>query len=73
VPWDPFNENIDKGDDFVKYARLWTRGYDTYTPNKVLLVINNRNVPTRVGSRSPDSKEKDVFDPVAFVRNGMVR
>jgi len=56
----------------MRYARLWTRGYDVYTPNKVLLVINNRNVPKLVGSKSPDAKEKDLYDPVAFVRNGMV-
>eukprot|EP00981_Chlorochromonas_danica_P014140 scaffold7413_cov177-Ochromonas_danica.AAC.6 len=31
------------GDDFVKFARLWTHGYDVYTPSKVLAYHDYQN------------------------------
>ena len=32
TPYDPNLPHVFDGDEFAKYARLWTRGYDVYTP-----------------------------------------
>lgn len=34
VPYDPFSAFAMTVEQFVRYARMWTRGYDTYTPTK---------------------------------------
>ncbi|KAL7563395.1 hypothetical protein ACA910_016495 [Epithemia clementina (nom. ined.)] len=34
VPYDPFSFYAMPVEQFVRYARMWTRGYDTYTPTK---------------------------------------
>ncbi|CAN0389297.1 unnamed protein product, partial [Discosporangium mesarthrocarpum] len=34
VPYDPYLNQIFDGEEFSKMARLWTRGYDVYTPRK---------------------------------------
>jgi hypothetical protein len=35
VPPDPHLHQLFDGEEFSKFARLWTRGYDVYTPHKV--------------------------------------
>ena len=39
VPADPHLHQIFDGEEFSKYARFWTRGYDVYTPNKVIYFL----------------------------------
>ena len=34
VPYDPFSQYTMEVEQFVRYTRMWTRGYDTYTPTK---------------------------------------
>ena len=34
VPYDPFSLYAIPVEQFVRFARMWTRGYDTYTPTK---------------------------------------
>jgi hypothetical protein len=34
VPYDFFMPQIFDGEEFTRFARLWTRGYDVYTPSK---------------------------------------
>lgn len=57
---------------FLFVYRLWTRGYDVYTPNKVVVVLDNSNVPAFVGSKGDGSREKERYEPLAFLKNGMV-
>ena len=57
---------------FMLCCRLWTRGYDVYTPHKVVVVLDNSNVPAFVGSKGDGSREKEKYEPLAFLKNGMV-
>ncbi|CAM9508341.1 unnamed protein product, partial [Ectocarpus sp. 6 AP-2014] len=36
-PYDPGLRKVFDGEEFSMHARLWTRGYDTYTPDKSLV------------------------------------
>lgn len=38
VPYDPYLEKIFDGEEFSKMVRLWTNGYDVYTPRRGHLV-----------------------------------
>lgn len=38
VPYDPHLEGIFDGEEFSKMVRLWTNGYDVYTPRRSHLV-----------------------------------
>ncbi len=38
VPVDPHSEHIFDGEEFNRAARLWTHGYDMYTPNNVVVL-----------------------------------
>lgn len=38
VPYDPNLDRIFDGEEFSKMARLWTNGYDVYTPRRGHLV-----------------------------------
>ena len=64
VPYDPNYLYLSIGDEFSKYARLWTRGYDVYTPNKVLVAHDDSNqMGTADGVNTADQH--------AWVRSGM--
>ena len=34
VPYDPFTPHVFDGEEFSRGARLWTAGYDFYTPRR---------------------------------------
>jgi hypothetical protein len=38
TPYDPKLPQIFDGEEFSKFARLWTRGYDTYSPHRSIVV-----------------------------------
>lgn len=38
VPYDPYLEGIFDGEEFSKMVRLWTNGYDVYTPSRSHIV-----------------------------------
>ena len=57
---------------FIYINRLWTKGYDTYTPNKIITVIDDSNIPTLVGGKGDGKNEKEKYDPVQWLKNGMV-
>ncbi|CAM9496518.1 unnamed protein product, partial [Heterosigma akashiwo] len=44
VPYDPQLPNIFDGEEFSRSARLWTRGYDFYTPHRPV-VVHDYNKP----------------------------
>ena len=43
--------------------RLWTRGYDVYSPNKIIVVHDYHN------AMSPD---KELVNPLEWLKNGIV-
>jgi len=51
VPYDFFLPQIFQGDEFPRYARMWTRGYDVYTPTKNI-VFHDSSKPNE---KWPDS------------------
>ena len=54
-------------------CRLWTKGYDVYTPPRVVLAIDNSDIPQLIGDKGDgESHEKEHFDPLQWLRNGMV-
>jgi len=44
VPNDPSLPMIFEGEEFSKFARLWTRGYDVYTPSRTLIGHDYKHV-----------------------------
>lgn len=63
VPNDPFLQWMYDGDEFSKFARMWTRGYDVYTPNEVLVAHDYHSVMGRTTNDAPD--------PMEWMKNGM--
>lgn len=63
VPFDPSYLYLSSGGEFAKYARLWTRGYDVYTPNRILVAHDNFNTMEKVGATN--------VDPYLWVKAGM--
>ncbi|CAN0106700.1 unnamed protein product, partial [Phaeothamnion confervicola] len=59
VGYDPFLPQIFDGEEFSKFARLWTRGYDVYTPSRsyVFHDYNHLNAPHAQGWRA--SRQRD--------------
>jgi Glycosyltransferase (GlcNAc) len=41
VPYDPFSYGVTDIEQFSRYVRLWTRGYDTYTPTTNIVYDDN--------------------------------
>jgi len=41
APYDPNLPYIFDGEEFLQMAKLWTRGYDVYSPHKVLVAHDN--------------------------------
>lgn len=42
TPYDPNFHYLIDGIDFSRFARLWTRGYDVYSPNKVIVAHDTK-------------------------------
>ncbi|CAM9251612.1 unnamed protein product [Chrysoparadoxa australica] len=52
VPYDPHLKQVFDGEEFSMAARLWTRGYDFYTPNESLIGHDYNKVSTGPGPHS---------------------
>ena len=66
TPYDPNFQFFTSGDDFSKYARLWTRGYDVYTPNRNIVAHDDQN---KMFSSIP--KANNEVDALEWRDNGM--
>jgi len=44
VPHDPFAVQLLETEKFPRFARLWTRGYDVYTPSRNIVYRDNSNL-----------------------------
>jgi len=62
VPNDPNLPMIFDGEEFSKFARLWTRGYDVYSPSRIIIAHDY--------SSSLASKKHDT-NPTEWTKNGM--
>eukprot|EP01038_Epipyxis_sp_PR26KG_P013764 gene13764-18460_t len=72
VPNDPQLRLIYDADEFVKYARLWTRGYDVYTPNKVIAVHDyHQKMGSGTGGIDPMewSQQRPISSKKEYVRD----
>lgn len=65
VPYDPYLPQIFDGEEFSYFARLWTHGYDVYTPSRSYIGhdyngANNKNAQTwsRTNLRDTTSETK---------------
>lgn len=47
VPLDPFSYWVFDGEEFIKASRLWTNGYDIYTPKSFAIYHDYTQVPHR--------------------------
>lgn len=65
---DPKIEYIIDGYEFSKYARLWTRGYDVYTPTKNV-VSHDRD--GKMLSRAPRMGNTHDIDQLSWMKQGM--
>eukprot|EP01034_Spumella_vulgaris_P023254 gene23254-29459_t len=64
APPDPNLQVVFEVDDFTKFARLWTRGYDVYTPSKIVVAHDYEHA---LGAH-PGA---EALDPMRWVQNGM--
>ncbi len=64
VPHDPNYHYILDGEEFSHMARLWTRGYDVYSPNKIIVAhdYNKHNLGV--------DKEQKSIDANSWAKNG---
>lgn len=67
TPYDPHYLYIFDGEEFSKYARLWTRGYDVYTPHRIV-VAHDYSGAMKIGAPHTAS---DTANPNEWVHNGM--
>ena len=58
VPYDPHLPQIFDGEEFSMFARMWTRGYDVYSPHRSY-VLHDYHRQNRK-SWGPDRQEMDV-------------
>jgi hypothetical protein len=45
APYDPFTPHIFSAEQFPRFARFWTRGYDVYTPSRNIVDHDYRKPP----------------------------
>ncbi|CAM9714604.1 unnamed protein product, partial [Ascophyllum nodosum] len=58
VPYDPYLNQIFDGEEFSKMARLWTHGYDVYTPRRGIVFhdYSSQNYDKRSSWRNTSNK-----------------
>lgn len=64
TPYDPSLLYLFDGEEFAMFARLWTRGYDVYTPTHTIVVHDYDNalfnkLPEKMGAMSSGGKAID--------------
>lgn len=68
TPPDPKIEYVIDGYEFSKFARLWTRGYDVYTPTKNF-VSHDRD--GKMLSKAPKMGNSHEIDQLSWMKQGM--
>eukprot|EP00595_Chromulina_sp_UTEXLB2642_P003100 CAMPEP_0196764434 /NCGR_PEP_ID=MMETSP1095-20130614/6124_1 /TAXON_ID=96789 ORGANISM="Chromulina nebulosa, Strain UTEXLB2642" /NCGR_SAMPLE_ID=MMETSP1095 /ASSEMBLY_ACC=CAM_ASM_000446 /LENGTH=395 /DNA_ID=CAMNT_0042120017 /DNA_START=280 /DNA_END=1467 /DNA_ORIENTATION=+ len=79
VPYDPNFPFIFDGEEFARYIRLWTHGYDVYSPNELVLA---HDYGDKLSSELPENLRQDPMnsnnnniqykiDPFAWIKKGL--
>jgi hypothetical protein len=68
TPQDPLMPHIFDGIEFNKFARLWTRGYDVYTPSRTIVAHDDHEV---MGKSAPALNGKGPVNPLEWSHFGM--
>jgi hypothetical protein len=77
VPNDPLLPILIDGQEFTRYARLWTRGYDVYSPHRVIFAHDNEKkmndkIASHIGlSLHAETQKKYEVDFNEWTRNGI--
>uniref|UniRef100_A0A7S3L6I9 Uncharacterized protein n=1 Tax=Amphora coffeiformis TaxID=265554 RepID=A0A7S3L6I9_9STRA len=68
VPYDPFSHYAKPVEQFVRYTRMWTRGYDTYTPTRNYLFHDYGTQPNGHGNNEWFGRQRTRFRLMAIRR-----
>jgi len=68
APHDPFLEFAMPIEQFSRYARFWTRGYDTYTPTQNVVFHNYDDQENGHGGNEWFKRQKDRFRKASILR-----
>ena len=70
TPYDPNLPHIFDGDEFARFARLWTRGYDVYTPSRTIVAHDYSKSMHRSAPQLTTTKGVPV-DELDWAKHGM--
>eukprot|EP00339_Tiarina_fusa_P005024 CAMPEP_0117014916 /NCGR_PEP_ID=MMETSP0472-20121206/12010_1 /TAXON_ID=693140 ORGANISM="Tiarina fusus, Strain LIS" /NCGR_SAMPLE_ID=MMETSP0472 /ASSEMBLY_ACC=CAM_ASM_000603 /LENGTH=492 /DNA_ID=CAMNT_0004718591 /DNA_START=24 /DNA_END=1499 /DNA_ORIENTATION=- len=68
APYDPFTPYIMGVEQFARYARFWTRGYDVYTPTQNIVYHNYQENPDGHNAMEWMKRRKERFRKQAVER-----
>jgi hypothetical protein len=77
VPYDPLLPFIFDGEEFTRFARFWTRGYDIYSPNEIIFAHDYmkkmlKEIPPHMGEpHKANGGGTYEIDTNEWSRNGM--
>ena len=61
APYDPFTPYVMGVEQFARYARFWTRGYDVYTPTQNIVYHNYQENPDGHGTMEWMKQRRERF------------
>jgi hypothetical protein len=71
VKIDPYTPWIFDGEEFTRAARLWTHGYDTYSPSKVVVLHDYSKVPHRFEKAAQDKTQQNRESAASFLPSSL--
>lgn len=60
APYDPHLPSLFDGEEYSKYARMWTRGYDTYTPHRSIVYHDYTHGPQTKRANAWSRKHREL-------------
>jgi hypothetical protein len=70
APYDPNLPFIYDGEEFLQMAKLWTRGYDVYSPHRVLVVHDDKGKMKGYKSPEPFAGNRKLTTETEWAANG---
>jgi hypothetical protein len=68
VPYDPHLPNLFVGEEILHSARLWTSGYDIYTPNEITVYhLYTRSDQPHIWDDKKDYNDEDAFNKAKMI------
>ena len=68
APYDPFTPYVMGCENFARYARFWTRGYDVYTPTQNIVYHNWQQNPDGHGTNEWNHPRDQRFRDASLAR-----